>query len=153
MDRAPHYLRVVQALALVAGFGPVAIVAGVTVEGCNGSSGAPGAYCPAEGCGGDTDGGGVAGYDDGSVADVGFAGIVAPPADAGGGSEDAGVSGPCVGFMGGICIVDSGAVILADASDAAPDATVADGSTDAAADATPDVATDGGPLPPPDLPA
>jgi hypothetical protein len=34
VDRAPHYLRVVQALALVSGFGGVAMVAGATVVDC-----------------------------------------------------------------------------------------------------------------------
>ena len=69
VDRAPHYLRVVQALALVSGFGAVTIVAGVTVVDCSTTSEAgPGGYQ-------DTDGGGVAGYDDGSVADTGRVGL------------------------------------------------------------------------------
>jgi hypothetical protein len=47
VDRAPHYLRVVQALALVSGFGPVGIVAGVTVVDCSAYDGAAGpVQCP-----------------------------------------------------------------------------------------------------------
>ncbi|MGO8997990.1 MAG: hypothetical protein ACLQVI_32110 [Polyangiaceae bacterium] len=40
MER-PHFLRVVQALALVSGFGPVAIVAGTSLLGCGSSSSTP----------------------------------------------------------------------------------------------------------------
>ena len=40
MER-PHFLRVVQALALVSGFGPVAIVAGTSLLGCGLSSSTP----------------------------------------------------------------------------------------------------------------
>ncbi|MGO9712550.1 MAG: hypothetical protein ACLQBL_27055 [Polyangiaceae bacterium] len=130
MTRAPHYLRVVQALALVSGFSPVAvaIVAGAAVTGCTTGSGANGAFCGPEGnangCG-DYDGGTVGVIIDGNLP-IGALDAVSLPSDA----ADAGP----------------------DASDAETDATIGDGSTDAPADATPDVTTDGGPLPPPDLP-
>jgi hypothetical protein len=35
VTRAPHYLRVAQALALVSGVGPAAIVAGAALSGCS----------------------------------------------------------------------------------------------------------------------
>lgn len=88
--RAPHFLRVAQSLALVSGFGPVAVVVGAGVLGC--SSSTPGIQaCPDAACG----------VTDAAVRFDGFVtGVVANP-EAGGGIQippgDAGPDAPLVG--------------------------------------------------------
>ncbi len=125
MDRAPHYLRVVQALALVSGFGPVALV----IADCSNDDAYVGVAMGA------ADSGGIAYYGD-------SAGVIldgsAPPGE---------------GALDAVALPSDAAEAGPDANDAETDVTTADASTDAEADATPDVTTDGGPLPPPDLPA
>jgi hypothetical protein len=121
MDRAPHYLRVVQALALVSGLGPVAIVVGAAVHGCGSSPhGAEGFLAGPEG--------GQA-IDDAAFNGQGMGALDAVALPSPDGSDYADACG-----QGGICNDYDGSVAV-DASDAESDVT-----------------TDGGPLPPPDLP-
>jgi hypothetical protein len=125
MDRAPHYLRVVQALALVSGFGPVAIVVGATVSCCSSTGPICTGFClPPET---PTDAAGQPGDGQGG-------GIIGPDEDAANG--DAGEVGTDATLLAD---ADSEASLEGDA------AFVADGSTDAASDGSADATTDGGP--------
>ena len=131
MDRAPHFLRVAQALAFVPRFGPVVVVVGAVLLDCGSSDGPSGPTACAE-------------------SDPNCNSRPACEMNEAGGCIDAAVGG------GGVSIspdatadVAVGAEASIDASptgDAGTDAgTVPDGSTDAS--------VDGGPLLPPDLPA
>ena len=140
----PHYLRVVQALALVSGFGPVTIVAGATYLGCGG------ALVSAPGDDAASDAPPFTGFDSGTIVTGGGDGSACAPEGCGGNGPGPGPDG---GFADGAAAIPDAVFpgALADAADAGTesdtgaDVTVDDGSTDAS--------VDGGPLPPPDLPA
>jgi hypothetical protein len=155
VDR-PHYLRVVQALALVSGFGPVVIVVGAMSADCGSyQEGLAGPVaCPEDDpncnfCGLCLDG--ASGSLDSPNLEPADTSAPSPWADTGValGCEldatgcDANVPPPESGVGdGAACAPDAAGCF---ATDAGADVTVADGSTDAS--------VDGGPLPPPDLPA